>query len=208
MPLGDYEVDLDFRGDTPADLEGEPVLPPGKYHVIITGAKRQEKADEIPCLRIRYRVLAGTNPAAVGATCTERFYLSDNAKWRLKILANRLGLVKDSEVGVRSGPVDFRPAVGREMVVEIVNEQFVGKKEEQKALTEHRSPVPTLSSKWEKNAFWPPEDQRAAGVPLDPQAATAIRRQLGLSTPGPTAYQPRQTSLPNAQPTAGAYDDV
>src|SRR5262245_3438407 len=117
MPLKDSEVDLDFRNDTLGDLEGEPLLPEGRYHVVITSAKREAAESGSTCFRVRYRVVAGTNPAAKGATASERFYLSQGALKRLKILAHRLGLAKDEDIGVKAGPMNFEPAIGRELVV-------------------------------------------------------------------------------------------
>lgn len=209
MPMNDYEVDLDFRGDSPTDLEGESVLPEGKYHIIITGLKRES---DPACMRFRYQVVAGTVPQAVGATGSERFYLSMDAMKRMKILAHRLGLVKDTDIGTRTGALDLRPAVGRELVVEIINEQFVPKKEQQKAAEEGRSPKFSTSSKWTFAGFWPPEDSRAAGVPLDPQTAARVRSALGtVATPYRPSHQQappapvRQTTIPTA---SSAYDDI
>lgn len=211
MPLSDTEVDLDWRGDTPDSLDNDPVLPPGKYHIIITSVKRE--TEKKPCLRVRYQVLAGTSREPVGMTSSERFYLTPDAAKRLKILAHRLGLVKDSEIGTRTGPTDFRLAIGRELCVEVINEQFAPDKEKQKAAEENRPPELLTSSKWSFAGYWVPEDPRVADVPKDPSRAAQVRASMGAAVSRPPATQPattpplRQTVIPTVnQP--GAYDDV
>jgi hypothetical protein len=192
VPLRDTEIDLDFRGDTLAELEGEALVPEGRYHIVLTSVKREEGGGGSPCFRARYRVLAGTNPAAKGMAASERFHLSEDAKKRLKILAKRLGLVGDADIGVKTGTFDFQAAVGRELVVEVKHEHFTTKKGE-----------PATASKWTFAGFFVPEDPRAAGCPLDPEAAAQVRREIGLGSPA----RPRQTTMPGT-PTPNAYDDI
>jgi hypothetical protein len=192
VPLRDTEIELDFRGDTPADLEGEALVPEGRYHVVLTSFKREEGGGGYPFFRGRYRVVAGTNPAAKGMSASEKFHLSEDAKKRLKILAKRLGLVGDADIGVKTGTFDFQHAVGRELVVEVKHEQYTTKKGGQ-----------GTTSKWTFAGYWPPEDPRAAGCPLDPEAAAQVRREIGLGSPA----RPRQTTMPGT-PTPNAYDDI
>lgn len=212
--LSDTEVDLDWRGDTPEALDGEATLPPGKYHVVITGIKRE--AERTPCLRFRYQVLAGTNRGIAGASGSERFYLGAEAVKRLKILAHRLGLVKDSDFGTRAGPLNFTAAIGRDLVVEVINEEAASNKEKEKAAEEGRAPKMTTFSKWAYAGFWVPEDPRVADAPKDPAKAAQVRAGMGAAAPRlpaaanhqpQAAPPPRQTVIPTvAQP--GAYDDV
>jgi hypothetical protein len=204
MPYGEYEIPLDLTRDAVDDLDGDGVIPAGKYHVLITGLKRE--TDGVGCLRYRYQVLAGTVPAAAGASGGERFYLSEDAKRRLKILAHRLGLINDGDFGRQVMP-EWQRAVGRELVVEVKNENFTDKKGQAR-----------VSSKWDFAGFWVPEDPRCAGVPLDPERARQVRASLGGSaaaaTSRPAAAQQtqapaapmRQTTMAGAAATA--YDDV
>jgi hypothetical protein len=148
LPLGNVSVD---------DLEGESNPPKGKYHAKVVSVRRV--ADGSPHLAVRLAILAGTNSAAVGMLFTERFYLSDKAIKRLAILAHRLGLIGDGDFG-GSKTVDWSAAVGRQLIVEVAEEEYV-KKDGTKG---ERSKITYAG-------FWALGDDRVKAVPRDAAAA-------------------------------------
>src|SRR5436305_1826629 len=117
MPLRETEVELDLTHDTPDDLDGQTLLPEGKYHILVTSVTRKAGGDS-PHLSFRYQVLAGTDPAAAGLSSSERFYLTAEALGRLKILATRAGLIGEQDFGRKKTP-DFSRLAGVDLVAEV-----------------------------------------------------------------------------------------
>jgi hypothetical protein len=164
----DVTVDLDLRQVDLAELEGEEFPGDGKYHVRIEGARRV--SDRTPYLGIRMVVLAGADPSAVGRVFTERFYLTDGAIKRLKVLAHRLGLLPEGAIGTVH-PVNWREAIGRQLVVEVVKEEY---EKDGKKQVHHRLGFA---------GFWAVTDERVVSVPKD---QAALREAAGQAAPART----------------------
>lgn len=179
--MSELLVPLELHDVTAADLEGELLIPEGRYHVQITGVRMVDKGN--PCLVFRYQVLGGTNPAAVGGVASERFYLSEQAKKRLAILAHRLGFLGDADFGSRK-VIDWNEAVGCELVVQVIHEKYVKQTTGQEAVT----------SKWGYGGFWAATDSRVADVPR--------------GKPQPVGGHPAPSRPQAPRPAAGSYDDL
>jgi hypothetical protein len=126
--------------------------------------------------------------AGVGKIFTERFYLSDAAMKRLNILAKRAGLISDNDFGSRR-TVNWAALVGKHLVVEIVEEEYEGKKGKAKR------------SKVSYAGVWSLTDDRVRDVPRD-QNALRVAAQ-------PSANGSQPTSRPAARTaTAGAWGEI
>jgi hypothetical protein len=146
------EFELDLTGLTEDDLESDGRCAPGRYHIQFTDAAHDAKS-QLPCVRLKYTILAGTDPSAVGTVLEERLYFSEKAKKRAAIFAKRLGLIDASAFGKRSS-LDWSGAVGQQAIVEIHEEEY-DKKDGGKA----------KSSKITFAGIWPIDDPRTKDVP-------------------------------------------
>lgn len=184
--MSELIVPMELHDVTAADLEGELVIPEGRYHIQITGVRLNEKGT--PCLIFRYEVLAGTNSAAVGSVASERFFLSEQAKKRLAILAHRLGFLSDADFGGRK-VIDWNEAVHSELVVQIIHEKYTTQKG-----------VEATTSKWGYGGFFAANDSRVADVPRGkPRGTSRVARPAASPQPVPAGA---------AAAAAGSYDDL
>jgi hypothetical protein len=166
------EIELDLSTISVSDLEGEGSPPPGKYHAKIEDVQRV--SDQTSYLKVRFALLAGTDPNGVGCLFSERFYLSDKAKKRLAILAHRLKLISEDDFGDRR-TVDWDEAIGRQLIVQVVEEEY-----------EAKSGGKAKRAKLAFAGFWDVADDRVKDVPRDPSAArqaSAPKRNGGGKKP-------------------------
>jgi hypothetical protein len=160
------DIELDLSTLSVNDLEDEATATPGKYHTKIEDVQRV--SDQTSYLKVRFALLAGTDPNGIGAVFSERFYLSEKAKKRLAIFAHRLHLLVDDDFGGRVN-VDWSQAIGKQLIVQVVEEEY-----------EPKSGGKAKRSKLAFAGFWDLADERARDVPRDASAA----RQA--STPPPS----------------------
>ena len=106
----DLDLELDLTDTSADDLEGGNNVPPGKYHARIEEVKRV--SDMTSYLRVKFALLAGTNPAGVGRALSERFYLTEKARKRINAFASRMRLVDAASLGSRV-PRTNRPSCPR-----------------------------------------------------------------------------------------------
>jgi hypothetical protein len=164
------EIELDLTTISAADLEGDNNPPPGKYHARIEDV--QHVSDQKPYLKVRFALLAGTDPEGVGCALHERFYLSEKARPRVANLVRRLKLIGDDAFGGRT-TVYLGQAIGQQLIVQVIEEEY-----------------PTKDGGKGKHAklsfmgFWNLADERVKDVPRDASAA----RQA--STPPPPPKHP------------------
>jgi hypothetical protein len=163
----DFELDLTDLSEE--DLEQGNHCPPGKYHVVFTDTARDAKSNN-PCLRLKYQILAGTDPSAVGTVLEERLYFSDKAQKRAAIFAHRLGIIDASAFGTRS-TLDWSALVGTQAVVEVIEEQF-----------ERKDGGKGTASKISFAGVWSLDDDRGKDVPRGkvpdtPKAAPKAKAQ-------------------------------
>jgi hypothetical protein len=151
------EIELDLSTISVGDLEGEGNPPPGKYHAKIEDMQRV--SDQTSYLKVRFALLAGTDPNGAGCLFSERFYLSDKAKKRLAILAHRLKLIGEDDFGDRR-TVDWNEAIGKQLIVQVVEEEY-----------EAKSGGKAKRAKLAFAGFWDLADERVKDVPRDPSAA-------------------------------------
>jgi hypothetical protein len=161
-------------GLTAEDLEQDNHAPPGKYHIVITDAVRDEKSEK-PCLRLKYKILAGTDATAVGMVLEERLYFTENAKKRNRIFAKRLGLIDDGAYGTKS-MLSWAPVVGVQAVVEIIEEQY-----------ERRDGGRGISSKINFAGIWSTDDERCKDVPRGKVLETPKVTPKAKAQPKPAA---------------------
>lgn len=165
MSLQNLVVDLSLLNDTPEALEGEAIVPEGKYHALITSVEHAEMPSAH--YKVRYQILAGTNKAAVGCNSVEKFFLSENAIKRLKVLAMRLGLIGENDFGGNKA-LNMAELIGREVIVEIAHDTYVSNKDGKER----------KRSQWAYAGFWSPADARVADVPRNTQAAAALAARV------------------------------
>lgn len=116
-------LNLDARSDDSYEsIGGFTKLPAGRYHVeIVEVDESQEKHDKI---LVTFEVLAGTIPDCAGKRHTEFFGLTEAAIDRLKRLAMVCDLIKPGE----EKDVSFEDAVGQDLIVEFVLNEYMSKK--------------------------------------------------------------------------------
>jgi len=120
----DLSMDMDLSDVRPDELEGGETVPTGRYHARLESVKRI--SDMNSHLKLRFTLLAGTNPAGVGHTFQEKLFLTEKAKPRLRGIATRMGLLTTANCGERV-TINWGDAVGKEFVIEIVDHEFDGK---------------------------------------------------------------------------------
>jgi hypothetical protein len=166
----DLSLEIDLTKIDVTELEGEDYPPPGKYHAQIDDVQRV--SDQTSYLKIRFLTLAGTDSSAVGRVFSERFYLSDKAVKRLKVLAYRLGLIGEGDIGTHA-VVNWREAIGRQLVVEVVEGEYT-KKDGSKGVRGQLAFA----------GFWAVDDERVKDVPKD---ADSLRRATAQAAARPAA---------------------
>jgi hypothetical protein len=146
------EFELDLTGIGEDDLEGDFRCTPGRYHIHINDASRDEKLVN-PCCRLRYTILNGTDPSAVGMVLEERLYFTERARKRAATFAKRLQILDPGAYG-KSSSIDFTPVIGMQAIVEIHDEEYT-KKDGSKG----------KSSKITFAGIWSVDDPRTKDVP-------------------------------------------
>jgi hypothetical protein len=174
------DFELDLSGLSEEDLDQDNHCPSGRYHIHIVDAIRDAKS-QIPCLRLRYVILAGTNTSAVGCILDERLFFSEKAQKRAAIFAKRLGLIDADAFGKRS-TVNWSTAIGLQAIVEIIEEEY-----------EKKDGGKGTASKISFAGIWSLDDDRGKDVPRG-------------KAPSTTKATPRAKAQPKA--TAGEFDDL
>lgn len=115
-------LDLDAGGvQNESEFGGSQRPLPGRYHVAVKRADdSMEKSDKVV---VEFEVLAGTTPGQERRTHTEWYAVTDKALPRLTRLALACGLLRPGE---RKG-VDFAEAEGRQLVIEIEENDYTDK---------------------------------------------------------------------------------
>jgi hypothetical protein len=152
-------VNMNLAGVTPDDLEQGGTPPPGRFHARISDVKHI--SDETSYLKFRLAILAGTNPAGAGTVLFERFFLTERAIKRLAILAMRLGLMSRDACG-KSIDVNWSLAIGKELIVEVIEEEYTNKKGEK-----------AKSAKLSYGGFWSLDHEDVKNVPRAAPSASA-----------------------------------
>jgi len=107
------------------DIQGNARPLPGRYHVIVKHADDSfEKFDKVI---VEFEVLAGTTPGQEGRLITEFFATSEKALPRLQRLALCLGLLAPGE---EEKEVEFAEAEGRQLVIEVEDNEYEKKDED------------------------------------------------------------------------------
>lgn len=159
---------------------------PGRYHSVITGADESfEKVDKIV---VDFRVLAGNKDGQVDRTITEYYAVSDKAMPRLKRLALCIGLLMPGEP---EKEVDFEQAVGRQLVIEVEENEYEKDGEKKK------------SRRVSWMGMWSLGNKEVADIPKDAEALKVIAGiQPGVPavTAAPPAATPTAASPPQNPP--------
>jgi hypothetical protein len=171
------EFRLDLSNISEEDLEAGSHIPEGRYHIQWSDAIRDGQPSQTSYVRLRYTVLAGTDPSAVGAVGEERLYETEKAMKRAGIFCRRLGLVDESAFGKVSS-IDWAVIIGQEAVIEVKDEEF-----------ERRDGSKGVASRITFAGVWGVDDARTRDVPRGK----------------PTT--PKVTPRAKAQPKAVAADD-
>lgn len=139
-----FNTELDLGGfKDEEDLSGMPLVPPGKYHVRVTDVR--EGKGKTPAVVLRYQILAGTDPQAIGMYQEDNVFLTDSAIKRVALVALRLGLISRGDLGKKVN-VNWLQAYGRELIVEIHDEEF-----ERKDGTKGHTSKVTFGGVWDLN---------------------------------------------------------
>jgi hypothetical protein len=164
--MAEAVVTISLPQYTADDLDGDDdaLLSRGKHHIRIMSVKIPTGKD---WLRLGYTVLASTAPENVGCASSEKFHLSESAKKRLAILANRLGWLNGADFSTAVA-IDYSHAIRRELIVETIHETFVDQKGQNRTVT-----------KWTFGGFWTPDDPRVANVPKAGQPQPSAQPTAG-----------------------------
>jgi hypothetical protein len=164
----DLNMDMDLSDVRPDELESGEIVPIGRYHALLEEIKRV--SDMTSYFKLRFKLLAGTNPAGVGHTFQEKLFLTEKAKPRLRGIAARMGLLTTANCGERV-TINWGDAVGKEFVIEIVDHEFDGK----------NGKVKTTQLSYA--GIWTLDDERVREVPRHKgQPATASKSKKPKST--------------------------
>jgi hypothetical protein len=161
------EFDLDLTKDADLrSLETDPLITPGWHHVVVETATYI--GDKSPCIKLGMRILESEHKSQIGLRFGERFYMSERALSRLKVLAGRLGMVKDADCG-KTARINWADAVGKQLVVRLTNEDY------------EKDGKTTTSNRLGYMDFYPTHDARVADKP---KSAPAIENPKSvLKTP-------------------------
>lgn len=118
---------------------------PGRYHVMVTDCTEGDSSVEA-----KFQILAGTTPGQEGKQLTEWFHISDKAIKRLVRFAMCAGLIAPGE----EKDVDFVGAVGAQLVIEVEEQEYQGKKK----------------TRISADGLWPVDDAAVASVPKSADA--------------------------------------
>jgi len=163
------------------EYTGRPPAPlPGRFHVAVSDAKEMHGEGKDPAMAVEFTVLKGTTPGQEGKIHTEFFTINDKQYNvdRLSRLAMVLVLIGPNE----DKDVDFGQAKGRQLIIEIKEEEKKKKNSEGKWETtgEKRLCIPGMS-------YWPVDDKDVADVPKDNAMLTATPTAAAGSTSAPAA---------------------
>ncbi len=188
---------IDLSGFTDEELESEGRVPPGKYHAIIQSVK-EDKDSKSRCLLLKMLTLAGTNAEGVGLIHTEKLYLTDKNVKRCGLVIKRFGLGKaGAEVGV-----NWTMLTGRQVVIEIIEEDYEHTDEKTKVKTMRKS------SKGSFGGIWPADDERVGSVPKS-KNVPAVTAPAGQSSAAANGRQPALAGVAvGAVGAVGVDDDL
>ena len=124
-------------GDTPSDSGNHPA--PGRYHVVVKSVD-DSHAEHPRGIPTEFEVLAGTVPGQVGKTAIEIFDYDPGDKAcapdQITRMIQACGLLEEDE----EKTMDIRDAVGKQLVIELVEFNYVDKSgEKRKAVKIDRS---------------------------------------------------------------------
>jgi hypothetical protein len=177
--------DFDLSGaKSEDDVGGSQYLLPGRYHVVVQSV--DDSFDKKDYITVEMVALAGTTPGQQKRIVREKFFVSEAAKPRLARFAVVVGLVRP---GDPKASADFSLAEGRQLIVEVTEEEYVGKDGK-----DHKS------SRVAYLGMWSLGNAEVADVPRDAQAAAMIPRQGNSG----------QAAAPDAShaPASQSYADI
>ena len=109
-------VSVDFTG---VEAGGRP-CPDGTFKAEITSFEQEESSTGNPMIVAKYKILEGKGK---GAVIFDNLSLQPQALFRLKSLCEALGIEADGAIDL-----DFDDFVGQEVLVDVENETYEGKK--------------------------------------------------------------------------------
>ena len=116
------EYEFDLTEVTKDDLEGYELFPEGHFHCVIDAVEEDNKSEK-PCIVLRHRAAAGTDPSAIDRVVVDRIYLTKEAEWRSRKYASRLGLLAESDLGAKR-KVRFDDAQGLQVCITTEHEPY------------------------------------------------------------------------------------
>jgi hypothetical protein len=126
MSNDDDDLNFDFNTSdvkTDQDLDLGRDLPKGKY-VVVVEAIEKDQGQGTPAYKFTFSVTAG---AFKGRKVFERLFLSEKANKRVILFGSRLGLIAEKELGKESVRKSWKEAIGKEVVIEVENEEYEAK---------------------------------------------------------------------------------
>jgi len=163
------------------DLQGFNSPLPGRYHAILKDAQENVSKAGNPQCQVEFEVLAGTMPGQEGKTITAWLSYSEKAQDQLIRFAIVTGLLKPGDA---NREIDFTQAVGRQLVIEVEEREYEGKKKASVAYM----------------GFWSVGNQEVAEVPKNEQALAYAAGQGNASGGNGSGAQPQQQATSPAPP--------
>jgi hypothetical protein len=111
-----YKKEEDFTA-------GSGPIPDGKYHVVVESVEKDHSGNN-PALKFTFGILAGTTPGQVGRKVHERLFLTEKAKARVMIFANRLGLIGKADVGQPNVRKNWGDARNKQVIIEVATREY------------------------------------------------------------------------------------
>ena len=182
-------LNLDTSGVNSADELGTTFCLPGRYHTVVKAV--DESFSKFPeAVIVEFEILAGTVPGQEKKTHREFFSTKGKAIDRIKRFAMVTGLIGPNE----RKQVNLSDALGHQLVIEIIDEEYQGK----------------TRSKVSYVGMWSPDHKEVADVPKD-KAFLALHGQGKVpvlrSAPQPAAQQPASQPV-TAAAGADPYGDL
>jgi hypothetical protein len=163
----------DFRGGS------RPL--PGRYHSVVKVAEEKTNGKTgNQQVEVTFEVLAGTMPGQEGKEMIGYFVVTEKNIKQLQCLATVLGLLRP---GQSDTDIDFAVSRGRQLVIEVIEDVYEGKKREKLAYM----------------GFWSVNHRDVADVPKNAEAMAYLSQQSAAVA---TAAAPSTIGAPVTSPGA------
>lgn len=116
----ELNMDLDLANyKSRSEITVNTSLPDGKYHAVVESVEK-DISGQNPALKFKFTVLEGPQK---NRSIVERLFLTEKAKARVVLFADRLGMIGDADCGntIRR---NWGEAVGKQLVIEVQTREY------------------------------------------------------------------------------------